>query len=207
MKKGYKFEAIGFQTNCYVNVRGPEFGPKQNHEVRTSSVMHVVINPRTNDGKPLQAKQIIEDTIREFVGDDGSKGRLAYELAAANESNRCHGSKSNAVFQWNPFQKSNRKVCMTVVKLTFKAIPHQNGSVEKDFHASYLLQSHVLGHVSNATTCRLWVCGDQHHFTTKLCDPYVLICGESPEKVDRAFGIVMDYVVKHQRACNCEFSK
>lgn len=210
MKKGYKFEALNFQTNCYINVRGPEFGPKRGRgEVNASPIMHVVIQPNFNhgtDSKPLRAKQTIEESLRAFVGNDGSKGRLAYDLAAAHDSSRCRNSKINAVYQWNPFVNPCRKMCIVVMELTFKTITHQNGMIEKDFHGGYLLRSHILGHISNTTKCRMTLCGDKYNKPTSLCDPYIFIAGDNPADVERAFDIVTEYISKHRDTCTCSYS-
>ena len=208
MKPGYKVEALTFQTGCFVNVRGPEFGSKRGKgEPNTSPIMHVVVNPHKKmDSKPLRAKQMIVDSLRDFVGNDGSKGRIAYDLAAAEESSRCRGSKYNAVYQWNPFPPPCRKICMILIELTFKTIKHKNGTFEKDFHGRHLLRSLVLGHIWNTTKCRMTLLGDKYDEPTKLCDPYIIITGESPADVDRAFEIVTEYISKHQATCTCSYS-
>lgn len=204
MKKGYKFEALSFQTNCNITVRGPEHRSKLSKS-EASPIMHVVIDPKCHSSNPMRAKQVIVNSIREFVGDDGSKGRLAYDAAASEEASRCRGSRHNAVYQSNPFANLNRKSCMILIELTFKKIHQQNGRIIKDFHGGYLLKSHVLGKISRSG-CRLILCGDNFNMKTKLCDPYILICGESPSDVDRAYEIVADCISQHQRTCPCSYS-
>lgn len=54
--------------------------------------MHVIIEPKHGipgnrlPSNPVRAKSSIEDSLREFVGDDGSQGRLAYDLAEVDET-------------------------------------------------------------------------------------------------------------------------
>jgi hypothetical protein len=211
MKKGYKLEALGFQTNCYINIRGPEYVAKKNRG-ETWPVMHVIIEPKHGipgnclPSNPVRAKSSIEDSLREFVGDDGSQGRLAYDLAEADETSRCRASKTNAVFQWNPFNKSStRKTIMALIELTFKKVTLSNGIVQKDSHGSFLIKSHNLGYVWNKTKCRITLCGDKYDRPTNLCDDFILVCGDTPANVDRAVDIVNDYIAKHRQTCICSY--
>lgn len=214
MKKGYKFEALSFQTNCHINVRGPEFGAKPKRgEASTSPIMHVIIDPKFGNlsngmtSNQMRAKHMVENSFHDFVGDDGSKGRLAYDVAAAEESSRCRGSRHNAVYQWNPFVESTRKSCMVLMELTSTKVDLPNGGVNRDLHGGYLLKSHILGHIFNKSGCRITMCGDKYRMPTKLCDPYILICGDTPSNVDHAFEIVADYISQHQRTCPCSYSR
>lgn len=184
MKKGFKFEALRFQTNCHIDVHGPEFGMKRGssgraEQLHTMSKMQVIIKPtsRTNS-QPSKAKQMIEESLRAFVGGDGSKGRFAYDLAAAEENTRCRASRFNAVYQWNPFIDSSRKMCMNLIELPFKKISHRNGTTVKDFHGGFLLKTNLMRDICNMTKCRVILCGDDFKRPTHLCDPYIFISGD-----------------------------
>lgn len=199
MATGYRHKAMMHSSSCYIKIIGPEFKDKD-------QTMHVVIKPQyTNDPRsdPMRAQKMVEECIVEFVRSDGAKGRLAYDMAARFERNRCNDSKYNAVFQHNPFGNSSRKVCMTLVSLPF--ITTKPVGV-KDFHGVFLLCKQVLRHVNRASACRITLCGDKFGIDTKLCDPYIFVCGEGPSNVDLAVEILLVHISKHQESCTCTFS-
>lgn len=94
---------------------------------------------------------------------------------------------------------------MKLIELTFKKVTLSKGIVQKISHGGHLLKSHILGYVSNQTWCRITICSDKYNMPTKLCDPYILVCGDTPANVDHAVDIVNDYIAKHQQTCTCSY--
>lgn len=41
--------------------------------------------------------------------------------------------------------------------------------------------------------------------TTKLCDDFILVCGDTPANEDLAVDIVNDYIAKHRQTCICSY--
>lgn len=204
METGYKLKTLQFQTNCSIRVRGPEFGSKAHREM--SSVMQVTIvkkNGNNPPSDPMRAKSVIVDSLMEFVGNDGSKAKLCYDLAASSKDNICRGSKYNAVFVLNPFSKANQRVCMALFALPSTEIQHQP---KKTFHGGFLLKAQNTSRI-NRCKCTMILCGDQYKIPTKLCDPYGVIYGGNAADVHNAMDIVTECISKHRQSCSCNFSR
>ena len=141
------------------------------------------------------ARRMIQSLLLGFVGNDGSRGRLLYEVAqSCSGPHRPHQSTSNAVKDINPFyppQDRGEEYFMSVIELPYK-FTREGRSV----HASYLLSRETLSKIK-ATTCYITVAATEFKVPTKLCDPYVLVCGKSYQSVDRAVDIVKEAIRSH----------
>jgi hypothetical protein len=206
MEMGYQLKSIAFQTNCNINIRGPEFASKS-HKEKSKSMLVNIFTKYGHDppSDPMRARKMVESSICDFVGEDGSKGRLYYDLAASSEQNRCLGSKSNAVFQFNPYERTQRKTCMALFALPSTTVTHQNGATTKKFHGGFLLKGQIKSQI-NKERCTIILCGDHYKLPTKLCDPYGLIFGDNPAHIDNAIAIVHEHITRHRHSCSCTFA-
>eukprot|EP00956_Cyclotella_meneghiniana_P006671 scaffold8842_cov74-Cyclotella_meneghiniana.AAC.7 len=206
METGYKLKNLSFQTNCLIAVRGPEFGSKAQREI--CPVMQVTVSKKHGNSPPsdqTRAKAVIMDSLIEFVGNDGSRAKLCYDLASSSEDNICRGSKYNAVFAPNPFSKTNQRVCMALFALPYKPIPLQNGGNMKNYHGGFLLKGQNTSRI-NRCKCTMVLCGDSYNVPTKLCDPYGVVFGGNVSDVHNAMDNVTKCIAKHRHTCSCIFS-
>ena len=163
----------------------------------------MTITMTTNNGNTghrdlKNARRKVEDLILDFIQNDGSKGRLMYELAVSCwGAHRSKYSSSNAVKQRNPFN-DYRENFMSVVDLPSEVIKGK-----RCFHGEFLLKAHVLGQIKKQSGCTIKICGDDFNIPVELCNPYVLVYGGSFKDVDRAVEIIKDYTSKHQQYCPC----
>jgi len=134
---------------------------------------------------------------------DGSKGRLVYEMAVCcGGPHRPKASTSDAVQVKNPFDH-DKYVFVSVLNLPFA---HFNG--RRDYHVSYLLNSHIQDRIRKETGCFLGLCGngDEYDFHTQHCNPYVFVVAGSShdwQGVDRAVSSVKDIIIRHMESCTC----
>ena len=80
---------------------------------------------------------------------------------------------------------------MSVVELPYKVT-----KAGKSVHAAYLLSRETL-HSIQASGAYIRVVATEFKIPTKLCEPYVLVCGKSYESVDRAVDIVKFAIRSH----------
>lgn len=157
----------------------------------------------------ILARKFIEEILLQFqmpgmprVGQDGSRGRLIYELnQSCSGGHRPRGSQSNAVMQQkDPFHKSARACCMSLVEL-----PSEDTEDGKKFHGQYLKKGYIYNNIRDKAKCNMHLCGDKLSIPTKYCDPYVLITGgvQDWRGVDRGVQMVKAEIQKHQRNCSC----
>lgn len=159
-----------------------------------------------------QARVIIQDIFLKFrpsvgatisnfsIGDDGSRGRLAYDVAAAAAGpHRPKESKSCAVKQLNPFEGN---LCfMSVLDL-----PRTVNKVNTIFHGHFLTEQQVITKVKSLTGCSFKLVGDDFGIKTRFCEPYVLVVSGPHQhwnNVDQAVEILQREIATHQRKCAC----
>lgn len=190
---GCNMKRIEYNSRCKVLVK-VTLGEKVISSVPMT--IHVEAkNAPTALGDLTIARQMIQSLLLQFVGNDGSRGRLLYEVAQS-----CWGdhrpslSTSNAVKDINPFyspQDHGKEFFMSVVELPYKVT-----KAGKSVHAAYLLSRETL-HSIQASGAYIRVVATEFKIPTKLCEPYVLVCGKSYESVDRAVDIVKFAIRSH----------
>jgi hypothetical protein len=171
--RGYNMRKICKETQCRVSIDWDEEG---------DSLIPMIINifdPKTAAEKRFnclqRARRMIQHLLLEFVGNDGSQGRLVYEIASScSGSHRPTKSTSNAVREINPLSHDVRSVFMSIIDLPYDYVEHHS-----------LRQVEAFG-------CQLNIVAAAHQFTdgfttTNLCDPYVLVSvKKNYENVDKA---------------------
>eukprot|EP00984_Skeletonema_dohrnii_P006792 scaffold2425_cov76-Skeletonema_dohrnii-CCMP3373.AAC.8 len=160
--------------------------------------IHVeAMNPPTALGDLTVARQLIQSLLLQFVGNDGCRGRLLYDVAQSCWGvHRPSQSTSNAVKDINPFyptqdRGSGKEYFMSVVELPYKVTKEG-----KSVHAAYLLSRETLQKIQ-AAGAYIRVVATEFQIPTSLCEPYVLACGKTYEGVDRAVDIVKDAIRSH----------
>lgn len=148
-------------------------------------------NKSENQGSRLhclrKVRLIIQDLFLEFVGSDGSRGRLVCEIAKSCwGAHRPNNSTSNAVNDINPFHSDRSQCYMSVVDIP-------NDYVREGKH--HQLHMALVGSIRDAG-CKMDIVADGFTHTTKLCDPYVLVYGSTSkfQDVDRAVKMVKDKI-------------
>jgi hypothetical protein len=189
---GCNTKRIIHEARCKVNVRA-----RLKEKVTSFPItIHVEAMNISTAQEDLQiARRMIQSLLLEFVGNDGSRGRLLYEIA----SQSCWGplrpnqSTSNAVKDINPFhppQDRGEERYMSVVELPCKVTREGRPSA---VHATYLLSRTML-HRIQAADATITVVAPGFKFHTKMCEPYVYLCGKSYQSVDRAVDIVKEAI-------------
>lgn len=156
------------------------------------------------------ARRRIEDILMNFcitgshpIKEDGSKGRLLYEILANCVGSHCDRPKestSNVVIQLNPFDPNQKHRCMSLLELPFTL-----NKDNKVFPGHFLLDSKVMMEVKNQTGCNYMVIGGDFGPVARYCDPYVLVFGHHWKQVDQAMEILKSETRKHQRGYPCSY--
>jgi hypothetical protein len=159
-----------------------------------------------------QARMMVENTIllkyhpsdeaslrNVSIADDGSRGRLVYDIAAATLGpHRPKGSKSHAVQQKNPFD--GMPCFMTVLDL-----PRTVNKFNTIFHGHFLTEQQVITKVKTLTGCSFKMVGNDFGIVTRFCEPFVLVFGNADrwDRVDQAVEILKYEIERHQSKCAC----
>jgi hypothetical protein len=144
------------------------------------------------------ARQMIQSLLLQFVGNDGSRGRLLVEVAQSCwGEHRPDESTSQAVKDVYPFTfhfhyPSEDFIFMSIVELP------AGFTTEGPIHAAALLSRDTLGQLK-AVNAFIRVVADEFKITTKLCDPYVLVSGNTYQSVDRGVEIVKEVIRSRSR--------
>jgi hypothetical protein len=108
-----------------------------------------------------------------YIRNDGSKGRLLYEIAAQCEGpHRPIESTSKAVMQRNPFDDYQKECFMSLLELPCKFQIDQ--------------QKHLVTIIERQTGCSLKFVGNDYGIPTRYCEPYLLVLGPHWSNVDQA---------------------
>lgn len=181
----------------------------QTKQPMTIEITHLTVFEITKAYKDFAiARQMIEHIMLQFklpglpsIGEDGSSGRLIYELAKCwPGSHKPKRSLSDAVMQQkNPFYQS--KVC-TMSLIDLPTVWTVKG---KEWHGSYLLQ---ISKTIRKVNCYMYLRGDEFNRPVRYGDPYVLVTGHPSEwrDVDCAVEMVREEIRKHQRNCRCSYN-
>lgn len=157
----------------------------------------------------IDARRIIEDAIMNFwlpglppIKEDGSKGRMLYEIAASCKGpHRPKDSASNAVMQLNPFDIYNKQCFMSILEL-----PRTVNKLNTIFHGHFLADSATITKISNLTGCTYkLVGGDFGSPAVRYCNPYLIVFGKHWTKVDHAVEILKHQIHMHRHNCACSY--
>jgi len=150
-----------------------------------------------------RAASYLEDALLEYIRNDGSQGRLFYDLAL-----KCRllhplwegGEHSTVVQQRNPFNPKREMGWADVVEL-----PSIGEGSRKQHHSHFIFghRSKLLKKIKRATGCMIKVCHNEAKLRTNLCSPYVFVFGSSPIEVDRAVEILKNEIQTHMKECGC----
>lgn len=188
---GCNKKRIEYNTRCkvYIDVI---LGEKGDPTIKGPMTIHVdAMNTSTALADLATARQMIQSLLLQFVGNDGSRGRLLYEAAqSCLGPHRPNESTSNAVKDINPFHPSVDRIggqesFMSVVELPCNFF--------RGGHTSYLLSKEILCKIK-AANAHIRVVATEFKIPTKLCDPYLFLVGKSYQSVDRAVAIVLEVI-------------
>ena len=197
---------IGRETNCRIRVNYKP--PNSNHLYKDPVTDYITITVHANSHQFRyrdlgDARCKIQHLLLDYVGGDGSRGRLVYECALSCwGSHRPKTSTSKAVKVSDPFNSGTGRF-MTVLPLPCQL--HTGGN-KKVYHAANLLISEVQRRITYEANSYIKLVGDEFKVPCKLCEPYVLVMGSSSQGVDKGADIVKEVVKKHMDTCSCTFS-
>ena len=192
--------SIGEETNCRISVNFTPDPPAGILDPPKMTIEVAALNPHPMKDL-MTARQQITELLLDYVDmrRDGARGRLVYDVSASCPgAHRPKNSTSCVVNVKCPF--NDQYTNMSVLQL-----PSEVYKGKRDFHASYLLKSFVLGRISRDTGCRIKICGDEYDVPTVYCDPYVFVTGKRWQDVDQAVEIIKDEIAMHMRNCTCRF--
>ena len=181
-------QRIGIKSNCSLSI------------IEESDPFVLI---RTKQGKYStedirKAASDLEHALLGYIGNDGSRGRLFYDMARSCEFLHPPGSAgSTSVMQRNPFSLDCEMGWMNIVKLPYSI-------EEQKYHGAFIISksSGVLSRIK-PTKCEIKVCGNQFKIPTKFCPPDIWVMGDQPVQVDRAVAIIQEAIQKHMRICGC----
>mmetsp|Transcript_14836 Transcript_14836/g.21058 ORF Transcript_14836/g.21058 Transcript_14836/m.21058 type:complete len:455 (-) Transcript_14836:10-1374(-) len=135
-----------------------------------------------------RVRLIIQDLLLRFIGNDGSRGRLVYEIAkSCSGSHRPNKSTSNAVRDINPFHTDySSESYISIVDIP-------NDFVREGKH--HQLHMALVGSIRDVG-CKMDIVADGFTHNSNLCEPYVLVYGATSkfQDVDRAVKMVEDKI-------------
>ena len=179
---GYKMKQICIETECKIAVVWDDqpmiikvFAKKSKNTLK--SKLYPVLR---------KARHRIRDLFLEFVGNDGSRGRLVYEIArSCGGPHRPNKSTSNAVQEINPFHSDCPMDYFSIVDIP-------NDLVREGKH--HRLHMALVG--SHNAGCKMDIVADGFTHATTLCGPYILVYGVTSkvQDVDRAVRIVEEKI-------------
>mmetsp|Transcript_3832 Transcript_3832/g.7182 ORF Transcript_3832/g.7182 Transcript_3832/m.7182 type:complete len:560 (+) Transcript_3832:185-1864(+) len=189
------------ESNCDIQVNLPSSSLVHDKHTTTGSVT-ITVNAISKKGLALRdltdARRKIQELLLDYVGNDGCKGLLVYELASSCwGAHRPKSSTCHAITASDPFDGDNRLRSITALKLPFDV----DSEGRKSYHASYLLNTNFLGRLRHQTLSHIRVVGDEFRVPCKRCDPYVLVVANSFKGCDKAAGMVQEQIHKHQQSC------
>ena len=179
-------QTIGKRTNCSLQIMG---GAEPHVLIQTKQGKYA-----TNDIR--KAANDLEHTLLEYIQNDGSRGRLFYDLARTCSFLHPRGSAgSSSVMQRNPFSQYKEMGWMNIVDLPYDV----RDSNQKTYHGHFIIakKSGVLGKIKRETKCEIKICGSEFRIPTKFCAPYVFVMGDKPGQVDRAVKILLEAIEGH----------
>mmetsp|Transcript_30476 Transcript_30476/g.56297 ORF Transcript_30476/g.56297 Transcript_30476/m.56297 type:complete len:525 (+) Transcript_30476:104-1678(+) len=191
-------KSIGRETNTGIRVNS-------NHRETNHPLAPIIITVDAfsdRDGVCLrdltEARRKLQELLLDYVGNDGSRGRLIYELALSCwGAHRPKKSTCNAVNARDPFDGDSGCRFITVLALPY----HFNGG-RRVYHAAQLLKANVLARIRNEANSYIKVVGDEFRVPVKFCDPYVLVVGSCYQDVDKAAEIVRGATDNHVQYCS-----
>ncbi|KAL7535849.1 hypothetical protein ACHAWF_005298 [Thalassiosira exigua] len=190
---------IAAETACHIRVN---FGKFFNPSSPPMTLAVIAINQRTAQRDLENARLKIQKLLLDYVGDDGSRGRLVYDVAL-----RCPGdhlpanSSCRAVRADDPFGLDERCRFITILPLPY----HIEGR-KKNYHAAHYVKGEVQHRIRIEANGYIKVVeGDQFRVPVKLCEPYLLLMGSSVQGIDKAARILEEVTQKHMKSCFCTF--
>ena len=152
-------------------------------DVNRDNPISITIKPRASEDvtvRDIEASRLmIIDLLLEYVGNDGSRGRLVYDLGISCPGSHFHRhqhSYSRAVQTNDPFGEDARVQFMTILPL-----PGFRGRLyNADFQRR--LRFEADSHIK--------VIGDNFEFPCRFCDPYVAVMGPAVEGIDKAVRMI-----------------
>mmetsp|Transcript_13422 Transcript_13422/g.24302 ORF Transcript_13422/g.24302 Transcript_13422/m.24302 type:complete len:510 (+) Transcript_13422:2-1531(+) len=199
---------ISRHTNCTIQLN------YNSHAIRTNNdplpPITIALTAHSYGGIGLQdlnnARIRVQELLLGYVGNDGSRGRLLYEVAlSCRGPHRPEHSTSGAIKAFNPLEgdsedpRNGSRCWITVLEL-----PYVFEKGRKDYQAAYLLRSDVLTRLKKKVKCYFRVVGEKFRMPVKLCDPYLLVSGRTFQEVDIAAEILGEEIRKHMKHnCSC----
>lgn len=183
--------SISKETNCgiRVNFERHEGAVDGDHPPRP-----ITITIGTNNGPGGQrdleiARRRLQDLLLDYVGCDGARGRLVYEVVASCRGPHCpEASTSRAVTAIDPFGDGCIHRSITISPLLRRS------------DADCLLRSEVVERIREESWCHTTLIGDEFGVPCRLCHPYVFVVGRFWKDVDRAARLVHEEMQKSVRS-------
>jgi len=149
---------------------------------KDTSPISIIITSLLGYASDIEASRLmIIDLLLEYVGDDGSRGRLIYDVGIS-----CPGphhpehSSCKAIQAGDPFGNDERVRYITVLPLPYNSAPLLRTSTNFRWH------------LQQETDSTFLLVGDYFNVPCKLCDPYLMVMGTSIEGIDRAVKMIGD---------------
>mmetsp|Transcript_30474 Transcript_30474/g.56294 ORF Transcript_30474/g.56294 Transcript_30474/m.56294 type:complete len:523 (+) Transcript_30474:104-1672(+) len=194
-------KSIGRETNCGIRVNS-------NHREINHPLAPIVITVDAFTRKSAlrdltYARLKLQELLLDYVGNDGSRGRLIYELALSCwGAHRPKKSTCNAVNARDPFDGDRwGNKFMTIL-----ALPYHSSGGRKVYHDAKLLTAHALARIRNEAKSYIKLVGDEFRVPVKFCEPYVFVVASSLKDIDKAAEIVREVIDKHVQLCSCKLS-
>lgn len=149
-----------------------------------------------------KAKQMIEESLLQFLNDKSSEGRLLYELASTLQCNFNIQKGENGLVRQESYTKYG------IVWMKLLELPcGRSRKGNRTYHGKFLMNQQLTEEVKDGRKCSVKVYGIQEGHTSELCDPYVLISGNAKDEVNQVAANMEGKLIKHQKGCSCKFLK
>ena len=160
-------------------------------DVNRDNPISITIKPRASEDvtvRDIEASRLmIIDLLLEYVGNDGSRGRLVYDLGISCPGSHFHRhqhSYSRAVQTNDPFGEDARVCFMTILPL-----PGFRQGIQLN---TRLYNANFQRRLRQEAGSHIKVIGNagSQEIPCRFCDPYVAVMGSSVEGIDRAVRMI-----------------
>ena len=186
---GEKLAKIRAETGCIIHI-GPE-------NWKMGENLYITMKPRNrarNHRGVFRAREMIVESLLEFLEGSDAKGKLLYQLAASSGGS-CRNQRSYSGVVHQRSHLSEKFAWMKLLDLPYDDV---NGEIVSD--DVFVLDQEVRYRVQTTTDCSV---GIFNHYDAHLKRwmPHALVWGEICEQVENAASIVTDAIScqgKHQ---------
>jgi hypothetical protein len=158
--------------------------------------MKILIEATNEYSRTKMAKDMLLDSITDFIGDENTSARLMCEIMSpysTAELTVCSNPNTISIIDPN---YTHKFLWAQILDLPYDEL-------SKQYHGKFLLNDDNFSHVQREG-CSIKVYGSFGLLMNYPCKPYVLIYGPKKANVIQAVSAAKQAMQRHQTRCQCE---